>query len=337
MNEPRRLVDDPNGSALARALLASARGDEPSSAGRVRVARRLGIVAILTAGSGLGTKAGALAVAGKLSAVVVALGAVVGLAALQSPPAPPPEVPARLRHEGRPSAMLGEPRPEAPIAIAEPQPEAPTTLEPRTTAPAPTTLDEPRATAPAPTTLDEPRRPAPRPRATPAPRAPTGPRASAHAAHAPAPAPRTPAAPLPADAVTEPIAAPPAPEPAAETAPDETPPDEPTAPQSAEPAPAAAPAPVSPSRLAAQVALVDLARDRLAAGDHLAALAALAEYHQRFPSGDLDAEADVVRIETVIALGEARRARALGAAFLTRFPRSPLAQRVRSLLERLPH
>ncbi|HEY0993431.1 MAG TPA: hypothetical protein VGD80_40540, partial [Kofleriaceae bacterium] len=74
-----------------------------------------------------------------------------------------------------------------------------------------------------------------------------------------------------------------------------------------------------------------------AGGDPRAALAALAEYHQRFASGDLDAEADVVTIESQIALGEPARARALGAAFLERFPRSPLAQRVRSLLERLPH
>src|SRR5262249_33063612 len=104
----------------------------------------------------------------------------------------------------------------------------------------------------------------------------------------------------------------------------------------AEPAPPRT-EPASPSRLAEQVALVDRARDRLAARDPLAALAALAEYHQRLASGDLDAEADVVTIETLIALGEAPRARALGAAFLERFPRSPLAQRVRSLLERLPH
>jgi hypothetical protein len=93
----------------------------------------------------------------------------------------------------------------------------------------------------------------------------------------------------------------------------------------------------SPSRLAAEVALVDRARGRLFAGDHVAALAALAEYHQQFAGGDLDAEADVVMIETLIAMREAVRARALGAAFLVRFPRSPLAKRVHSLLERLPN
>ncbi|MEO7733201.1 MAG: hypothetical protein ABIY55_19720, partial [Kofleriaceae bacterium] len=67
-----------------------------------------------------------------------------------------------------------------------------------------------------------------------------------------------------------------------------------------------------------------------------AALAALAEYHQRFPSGDLDAEADVVTIETLIAAHQLAQARSRGTAFLARFPRSPLAQRVHSLIDRLP-
>jgi TolA-binding protein len=108
----------------------------------------------------------------------------------------------------------------------------------------------------------------------------------------------------------------------------------------APPAPAAAPVDVDvaagPSRLAAEVALVDRARGSLRAGDYPAALAALAEYHQRFASGDLDAEADVVTIETLIAQREVERARTLGTAFLARFPRSPLAQRVHSLLDHLP-
>jgi len=94
--------------------------------------------------------------------------------------------------------------------------------------------------------------------------------------------------------------------------------------------------PAGPSRLAAEVALVDRARTSLRAGDNSAALAALAEYHQRFARGDLDAEAEVVMIETLIALHSLQRARALGTAFFARFPRSPLAQRVHSLLDRLP-
>jgi len=121
-------------------------------------------------------------------------------------------------------------------------------------------------------------------------------------------------------------------------------PDEPKAPEPeatvpapAEPAAPEAPQAASPSRLAAEVALVDRARERLAAGDHAAALAALAAYHQQFPGGDLAAAAEVVQLETLIAMRDVVRARALGAAFLSRFPRSPLAQRVHSLLQRLPH
>jgi hypothetical protein len=102
--------------------------------------------------------------------------------------------------------------------------------------------------------------------------------------------------------------------------------------------PPAAPAPTitGPSRLAAEVALVDRARGQLRTGNHRAALAALAEYRRQFPRGDLDAEADVVTIEALIAAGDVARARSLGTAFLSRFPRSPLAQRVHSLLDRLP-
>lgn len=91
-----------------------------------------------------------------------------------------------------------------------------------------------------------------------------------------------------------------------------------------------------PGRLAAEVALVDRARARLGPGDYQAARAALDEYHQRFPTGDLGAEAELVMIEILIAQREVDRARSLGTAFLAKFPRSPLAQRVHSLLDRLP-
>ncbi|MBC7974849.1 MAG: hypothetical protein H7138_07660, partial [Myxococcales bacterium] len=66
------------------------------------------------------------------------------------------------------------------------------------------------------------------------------------------------------------------------------------------------------------------------------AIAAIAAYRRQFPRGDLDAEADVVKIEALIAARDVAQARALGTAFLARFPRSPLAQRVHSLLDRLP-
>lgn len=105
----------------------------------------------------------------------------------------------------------------------------------------------------------------------------------------------------------------------------------PPPPAAVEPPPA-----LTPSRLAAEVALVDRARDALQIGDHPAALAALAAYHQQFPRGDLDAEADLVMIETLIAQRDYPRARELAAAFLAHFPRSPLGQRVHSLIDRIP-
>ena len=82
--------------------------------------------------------------------------------------------------------------------------------------------------------------------------------------------------------------------------------------------------------------MVDRARARLAAGDPAGAIAALVDYHRRFGRGDLEAEVAVVAIEAAIASHDGARARALGAAFLARFPRSPHAQRVRSLLDHLP-
>jgi hypothetical protein len=312
MREPRRLLDDPNGSAMARALLASAQSDAPSSAGRVRTARRLGILAVLAAGTGLGSEAGALAVTGKLAAVVLALGAVVGLAASQSPPPVLEDPPAQ--HDRQPARVAhAADRASAPSVGASPASPASQTMP---TTPAMPAISEPAPPAVASKrTSSAPARPAARVAAPaqPAPPAPT-------AEPAPAPVPDEVVAAAPGAAPERAL-----PEPAGEPAPPAT-----------EPAPAAT-QPASPSRLAEQVALVDRARDRLAASDPRAALAALAEYHQRFASGDLDAEADVVTIESLIALGEPVRARALGAAFLERFPRSPLAQRVRSLLERLPH
>jgi TolA-binding protein len=129
------------------------------------------------------------------------------------------------------------------------------------------------------------------------------------------------------------VASPPAPEvvvpaPAAPEAPG-APPEVPAPPPVAEIA-------AGPSRLAAEVALLDRARAGLGAGDYSAALAALAEYHQRFANGDLDAAAEVVMIEILIAQREIQRARTLGTEFIARFPRSPLVQRVHSLLDHLP-
>jgi hypothetical protein len=82
--------------------------------------------------------------------------------------------------------------------------------------------------------------------------------------------------------------------------------------------------------LAEQVALVDRARQALAAGDPQAAARRVDEYHARFPSGALAEEADVVRIDALTRYDRAAANRA-GALFLAARPDSPHAARVRAL------
>jgi outer membrane protein assembly factor BamD (BamD/ComL family) len=85
-------------------------------------------------------------------------------------------------------------------------------------------------------------------------------------------------------------------------------------------------------RLAAEVALLDRARARVAAGDLAGAIAALDEHRRDFSDGALVAEAELLRIDATLRRGQRAEAQELGRRFLARFPRSPLAQRVRSLL-----
>ena len=93
-----------------------------------------------------------------------------------------------------------------------------------------------------------------------------------------------------------------------------------------------APAVVDARRLAVEVGLLDRARAHLEAGDAATALAALDEHARTFSDGLLGAEAEVLRIDALLRQGERAAAQARGEQFLARFPRSPLAQRVRSLL-----
>jgi hypothetical protein len=352
MDDLRPLVDDPQGSPLGRALLASARSDAPSTGARARAAHRLGIAAALAVGAGTGTEAGALVVAGKLATVLLALGGVVGLAMWQSPATPARAIP----RSAAPVDLPAEPTERAAAgSVATSDISPPRAAEPTEAAGSAATSDTadriPTVMAP---TVAAPRVTPPVAAPPPRPRVPARP-----ALRASQPAPRS----APGAAPAEPgsgSAEPPAQGAShvtAETSPGMTPGSAPVTPvvasPSAPPAPVTAPAApgvaggttgtpapaagaTDPGRLAAEVALVDRARTRLGAGDYPAARAALDEYHQRFPTGDLGAEADMVMIEILIAQREVDRARRLGTAFLARFPRSPLAQRVHSLLDRLP-
>ena len=315
-----RLVDDPGGSALGRSLIASSQADVPSPDGRARAARRLGIVAGLAVGTGAGSEVGALAAVWKLAAVVVALGGVVGLAVWHAPASE------RAPAEAPRAVVQAAPAPRGDRGgVAETMPSV-----------SPVPAPPPVGAAPSPAPRVAPPRPAP-------------PRPSARAEQVAAPAPVS-ARPAPGGE-TEAVVArdPPDPRDPRDPPDPRDPRDLPPSPgvEASASAPVSAPAPeppasppaevaAGPGRLAAEVALVDRARTSLGAGDYPAAHAALAEYHQRFAGGDLDAEAEVVTIELLIAEREIVRARTLGAAFLARNPRSPLAQRVHSLLDHLP-
>lgn len=91
--------------------------------------------------------------------------------------------------------------------------------------------------------------------------------------------------------------------------------------------------PATPVGIQEQVSLIDRARSAAASGQVGATLAALDEYHRRFPRGVLQQEAAMLRIEAMLARGDKATATRLGKRFLEQYPRSALAARVRSLLE----
>lgn len=107
--------------------------------------------------------------------------------------------------------------------------------------------------------------------------------------------------------------------------------DEPPPPPPSASVPAPSPPQAVPS-LSDEVASLDRARQRIAAGDPSGALAALDKHRRDFPSGVLGPEATLVRMEALSAAGRQAEARALGQRFLDAHPDSPLQGRVRSLM-----
>jgi hypothetical protein len=111
---------------------------------------------------------------------------------------------------------------------------------------------------------------------------------------------------------------------------------EPTAIASAAPtATATASSPRMPRALtlAEEVLLVDRARAALGRGDTSGALRALDEHDARSSHGALAPEATVLRIEALVAAGERAKAMTTARAFLATHPSSPLAARVRKIVE----
>jgi hypothetical protein len=99
-------------------------------------------------------------------------------------------------------------------------------------------------------------------------------------------------------------------------------------------APAAPALPKPISDLREQRQAIDAARRALAAGKSGETLAIVDGYDARTAAPLFGQEASLLRIEALLAQGQAARAQALGRAFLARHPQSPLAQRVRSLTEK---
>ena len=95
---------------------------------------------------------------------------------------------------------------------------------------------------------------------------------------------------------------------------------------------AAAPSAASPSGIGRELALLDDARSAIVRGDAASALAALARYDREFAAGGMSSEAAALRVEALMLAGRQDEARALGDAFLSRYPRSPLVSRVRKAI-----
>jgi hypothetical protein len=134
----------------------------------------------------------------------------------------------------------------------------------------------------------------------------------------PAPAAPPPIRETPAPAA--PVTAPPQPTPAIAPVPTAPPP------RAATTAPPRAPATVDDRDLdlAAERALVDLARAGVARNQHAAALEALERHLQKFPRGRLAEERDMLWVQALVQAGRHTDARARAAAFRRRYPRSLL-------------
>jgi hypothetical protein len=96
--------------------------------------------------------------------------------------------------------------------------------------------------------------------------------------------------------------------------------------------PEAAPAAAHEAMLTEELGALDHARLALGNGNPGRALDELDGYDRRFPSGRLQLEAEVLRIDALARLGQRDAARQHAEAFLKRHPNSVLATRVRALV-----
>jgi len=98
--------------------------------------------------------------------------------------------------------------------------------------------------------------------------------------------------------------------------------------------PAVAPAPAPAADLRDQIALLDAARTAVKAGSSERALVLLHRYDASYPGGAFRPEALALRIEALGQDGRRAEAQALAREFLTRYPHSPVADRVARVVQK---
>lgn len=96
---------------------------------------------------------------------------------------------------------------------------------------------------------------------------------------------------------------------------------------------ASVPAPLPSSDLAAEIAALDGIRTALAIGAWQDAEQQLGRYQRQFSRGALRSEAEVLRIETLVARGNRVAAEGAAERFIAQHPRDPQVARVRALVE----
>jgi len=106
---------------------------------------------------------------------------------------------------------------------------------------------------------------------------------------------------------------------------------EPAAPAAAAREPKRSPG-VQARTLSDEVAALQIARTALAQRDPNAALAALDRYKSHYASGRLSPEATVLRIEALVQKGDRAEATQLADRFEAQNPKSPYAERIRSIV-----
>jgi len=90
---------------------------------------------------------------------------------------------------------------------------------------------------------------------------------------------------------------------------------------------------VGKTRLAEEMAAINLVHAALASRDATAALKRIDEYERGYPTGLLAVEAEVLRIDALSLLGNRGEVEWRSRRFLGEQPDSPYARRVRSVLE----